>query len=198
MLPLYEKLEALCKDNKINITQMCKEAEVSRSVLSDYKAGRSKSISMDNIGKLANHFNVPIDFLMGHSQFTLWEQMNKDRKKFLMQSGISEEKLKYIWGFDLPDTASISLQAFISFISNVVKDLHIDTEGNFIITLKEEWLQKEKPALPQEDEQEMTFDDFTYAFYGEAKELTEENKRKLLEMAKFFKMQQEKEKEGNK
>ena len=34
------------------------------------------------------------------------------------------------------------------------------------------------------------FDDFTYALYGEAKDLTEENKAKLLEMARFFKEHQ--------
>lgn len=51
--------------------------------------------------------------------------------------------------------------------------------------------QKEKPA-PKEDEPEITFDDFTYAFFDESKELTEENKQKLLEMAKFFKQQQDK------
>lgn len=55
-------------------------------------------------------------------------------------------------------------------------------------------LQKEKPALPQKDEPEITFDDFTYAFLDESKELTQENKQKLLEMAKFFKQQQDKEK----
>lgn len=53
--------------------------------------------------------------------------------------------------------------------------------------------QKEKSS-PKQDEPEITFDDFTYALYGEAKELTEENKQKLLEMAKFFKQQQDKEK----
>lgn len=41
---------------------------------------------------------------------------------------------------------------------------------------------------------EIGFDDFTYAMYNEGKELTEENKRKLLEMAQFFKEQQDKEK----
>jgi transcriptional regulator, XRE family len=43
-------------------------------------------------------------------------------------------------------------------------------------------------------EADVTFDDFTYALHGETKELTEENKQKLLEMARFFKMQQDKEK----
>jgi transcriptional regulator with XRE-family HTH domain len=54
--------------------------------------------------------------------------------------------------------------------------------------------QNETPALIKKDEREITFDDFTYAFLDEAEELTEENKAKLLEMAKFFKQQQEKEK----
>ena len=38
-------------------------------------------------------------------------------------------------------------------------------------------------------------DDFTYALYSETQELTEENKQKLLEMARFFRQSQEK-KEG--
>lgn len=41
---------------------------------------------------------------------------------------------------------------------------------------------------------EVTFDDFTYALHNETQELTEENKQKLLEMARFFKEQQDKEK----
>lgn len=52
---------------------------------------------------------------------------------------------------------------------------------------------KEKAPAP-EDEREITFDDFTYAMYEEGKELTDENKKKLLEMAQFFRQQQEKEK----
>lgn len=42
---------------------------------------------------------------------------------------------------------------------------------------------------------DVTFDDFTYALHNETKELTEENKQKLLEMARFFKEQQDKEKD---
>lgn len=55
--------------------------------------------------------------------------------------------------------------------------------------------QKEKaPSLGEKKPEDITLDDFTYAFLDESKELTEENKQKLLEMAKFFKMQQDKEK----
>lgn len=39
-------------------------------------------------------------------------------------------------------------------------------------------------------DKEITFDDFTYALHSETQELTEENKQKLLEMAKLFKLSQ--------
>lgn len=54
--------------------------------------------------------------------------------------------------------------------------------------------QKEKAPAP-EGERPITFDDFVYAMYEEGKELTEDNKKKLLEMAQFFRQQQEKEKQ---
>ena len=46
----------------------------------------------------------------------------------------------------------------------------------------------------RENGPDITFDDFTYALHNETKELTEENKQKLLEMARFFKEQQDKKK----
>lgn len=52
--------------------------------------------------------------------------------------------------------------------------------------------------LGEEDaplEKNITFDDFTYALHAETQELTEENKQKLLEMARLFKLSQEKDKE---
>ncbi|MDL2215726.1 helix-turn-helix domain-containing protein [Ruminococcaceae bacterium OttesenSCG-928-N02] len=51
-------------------------------------------------------------------------------------------------------------------------------------------------AALTEEEIPITFDDFAYAFLDETKQLTKENKEKLLEMARFFKTQQEKEENG--
>lgn len=49
--------------------------------------------------------------------------------------------------------------------------------------------EQEKLVAPQGNE--LGFDDFTYALHNETRKLTEENKQKLLEMAKFFQQQQE-------
>lgn len=43
----------------------------------------------------------------------------------------------------------------------------------------------------------VTFDDFTYALHNESRELTEENKQKLLEMARLFKLAQKHESNQN-
>lgn len=65
MLPLYERIEALCEEKNLNITQMCKLAKVPRSALSDYKTGRKKSISLQNIEKIADFFETSVDWLLG-------------------------------------------------------------------------------------------------------------------------------------
>lgn len=54
---------------------------------------------------------------------------------------------------------------------------------------------KNEKAPTTEGERPIAFDDFTYAMYEEGKELTAENKQKLLEMAQFFRQQQEKDKQ---
>ena len=51
-----------------------------------------------------------------------------------------------------------------------------------------------KKAPTPEGARPITFDDFTYAMYEESRELTEENKARLLDMAKFFRQQQDKNK----
>lgn len=85
MSTLYDRIEGLCKIKNTNITQMCKEAGVSRSILSDYKAGRSKSITVDNLEKIASYLNCSVDYLLGKT----------DQKKPPEKSkGVSEEDLK--------------------------------------------------------------------------------------------------------
>ncbi len=69
---------------------------------------------------------------------------------------------------------------------NEIADI-LDTTPEY---LKGETDVKEKTPA----EADVTFDDFTYALHNETKELSEEKKQELLEMARFFKHQMEKEK----
>ena len=49
-------------------------------------------------------------------------------------------------------------------------------------------VERREPISPPD---EIGLNDFSYALFHESKELTPENQQKLLEMARFFKQQQE-------
>lgn len=57
-----------------------------------------------------------------------------------------------------------------------------------------ELTEETKKAPTQQGEREITMDDFTYAFYKESKDLPDEKKKMLLDMARFMKSDIEKRK----
>jgi len=68
MSELYNRIENLCKDNGINITTMCKETGASRGSLTDLKAGRSSTLSQKALSKIADYFDVTVDYLISGSK----------------------------------------------------------------------------------------------------------------------------------
>ena len=67
MSTLYNRIEQLCASEGISITQMCKNAVVPRGSLGDLKAGRSKSLSATILTKVAEYFDVSVDYLLGNT-----------------------------------------------------------------------------------------------------------------------------------
>ncbi len=61
---LYKRIEELCKGRGINITVMCREAEVNRGNLTDLKMGRQSGLSAKNISKIASYFGISVDYLL--------------------------------------------------------------------------------------------------------------------------------------
>ena len=68
MSEMYNKIEKLCKANNTNITEMCRELNIPRSSMSELKAGRVKSMSIERIEIIADHFGVTPDFLRGKGE----------------------------------------------------------------------------------------------------------------------------------
>ncbi|MBR1723422.1 MAG: helix-turn-helix domain-containing protein [Ruminococcus sp.] len=67
MFDLYNKIETLCKDKGITVTELCRETKISRSSLSELKQGRSKSLSASKISIIADYFGIPSDALTSDS-----------------------------------------------------------------------------------------------------------------------------------
>lgn len=103
MSDLYNRIEDLCKDSKVSITVMCKEAGVSRASLSDLKVGRKQTLSADTLSKIARYFNVTVDYLLGaekkplvndDEELTEYLQMLKTRPECRMLFQLSKDATK--------------------------------------------------------------------------------------------------------
>ncbi len=103
MTELYKRIEDLCKAYNITITKMCRDLKISRSAMSEFKSGRTRSISDRTIDMIADYFNVTSDYLTG-----------RDVSPFLNKSDYSELDLKII-GL-LPKLNEVQKKTIISLI----------------------------------------------------------------------------------
>jgi transcriptional regulator with XRE-family HTH domain len=62
---MYKRIEILCKEKGVNVTQMCKEANVARAPLTELKMGRTAILSARNADKIASYFGVSVGYLLG-------------------------------------------------------------------------------------------------------------------------------------
>lgn len=93
----YEIIEMLCKEKGITITQMCKEANVSRGALTDLKMGRSTTLSLPTTTKLCDYFNVSTDFLLGKQDIILGTEIRKIIKQIANELGESYDELEKLY-----------------------------------------------------------------------------------------------------
>ena len=65
MSKLYETIEALCQQKNIRPGSLCAQLGISRSLMTDLKMGRKKSISAETAQKVAGYFGVTVGYLLG-------------------------------------------------------------------------------------------------------------------------------------
>lgn len=107
MYNLYENIYALCNEHKITPGALCGELGFRRSVLSDLKNGRKKSLDTTTLIKIAEYFNVSIDYLLTGEETKKaptqqGEREIDDRKikaAFLggLVDGLSDEEIEEYW-----------------------------------------------------------------------------------------------------
>lgn len=65
MSDMYDRIQALCAERGINITEMCKTLNISRSSLSELKAGRTRQLTLETLAPIAAYFGTTTDYLAG-------------------------------------------------------------------------------------------------------------------------------------
>lgn len=63
---MYERIYELCTENGIKPGTLCSELGISRGILSDLKAGRTRELSIKNARLIADYFHVSTDYILGN------------------------------------------------------------------------------------------------------------------------------------
>ena len=98
---LYERIEALCKQRGINVTEMCRDTGLTRAKLSDLKMKRTRSLSAQALKTIAGYFCVSVDYLLGEEEPE--PRPASEHTALIMAS--------YLWWFNHPTLQSITLSA---------------------------------------------------------------------------------------
>ncbi len=70
MSDLYKRIDDLCKQRGTNITEMCKASGAARGSLTDLKMGRISRLNVTTLSRIADHFSVTVDYLLGNDDKT--------------------------------------------------------------------------------------------------------------------------------
>ena len=92
MYNLYENIYALCREHCITPGGLCGELGFRRSVLSDLKSGRKKSLDTKTLVKIADYFGVSVDYLLNGAEAEKTPTESGERK-------ISDRDIMFaLWG----------------------------------------------------------------------------------------------------
>ena len=65
---LFTRIEALCQEKSIRPGRLCDELGLSRSLMTDLKMGRKKTVNAETAQKIAEFFGVSVGFLLGQTE----------------------------------------------------------------------------------------------------------------------------------
>lgn len=67
MAEMYEIIDTLLEERGISGAQMSTDLGMSRSFMTELRKGRAKSIKVETAQRIADYFNVSVDYLLGRS-----------------------------------------------------------------------------------------------------------------------------------
>lgn len=192
---LYNRIEELCAKHNESITSMCKESGASRASLSDLKVGRKQSLSAETLSKIAAHFGVSVDYLLGieesdwsfaFRQNMLGAMSNYDSFDYA-EAGVDENWLYAVASGDTPLTFKTACD-----VADILGESFDSLLGRDYINQSEET----EKAPTDSGERLVSDDDIKFALFGGDGEITDEMYERVKKFAAFIKQEEaEKKKE---
>lgn len=63
---LFARIQALCEKKNIRPGRLCDDLGLSRSLMTDLKMGRKKTVQAETAQKIAEYFGVSVGYLLGN------------------------------------------------------------------------------------------------------------------------------------
>lgn len=68
---LYNIIQTVCQEKGVKVSRMCLDIGLSKSIMSDLKAGRKKTLSVATLNKIADYLAVPVSILLNEEEDSL-------------------------------------------------------------------------------------------------------------------------------
>lgn len=101
MCDLYERIVELCKKKGVSCSRMCSDLGLSKSTMSELKAGRTKSISTVTAQKFAIYLDVTVDELLGNEPESKIKLTSEQRSEILRIFDNKVKEMNITEGFAL-------------------------------------------------------------------------------------------------
>ena len=76
MCNLYDRIKTACEAKGITVSALCLQLGMSKSVLSDLKSGRKKTLSAETLARIADCLHTSADYLLGKDQPDVLDQVD--------------------------------------------------------------------------------------------------------------------------
>ncbi len=182
---IYNRISVLCNEKGVTPSRMCLDIGLSKSLITEIKAGRTKQLSAFTAAKISDYFSIPTDFLLERPPFDCWDLINEDRIGLLRSTGFDSTDLDLTWGIDIDNPDATSMHDFITFISQTIDFVAATEGGNWVVELKQAFQKKEKAPAP-EGERKVSDEDIKFALWGDTSNITDDDLEDVKRYAAFI------------
>ncbi len=68
MVNLFARIQSLCEEKGIRPGRICDDLGISRSLMTDLKMGRKRTVNAETAQKIAGYFGVSVGYLLGREE----------------------------------------------------------------------------------------------------------------------------------
>ena len=73
---LFTRIESLCREKDIRPGRLCDDLGISRSLMTDLKMGRKKTVNAETAQKIAGFLGVSVGYLLGQETEDVLDQVD--------------------------------------------------------------------------------------------------------------------------